>query len=206
MIPKSQIFSLFSVPVYSTIVDISDDIKNKITNLQYRDIESKNGKMSISTKLLNEIEFEKLKDLIDFEVQQYARNIFQSTDSIEFFLTTSWAMKHDKGNWSDSHNHANSVISGIFYIQVDKNSGDLIFNKKTNNLTEGLLEIPSKIYNQFNSHKFTIKPENNQLIIFPSNLPHEVEKSQSNNARYCIAFNYFVKGIFGRNESELVLT
>ena len=76
-------------------------------------------------------------------------------------------------------------------------------NKTLNNLYDGVLDITIQNWNPFNSHSFTMVPETNQIVIFPSNLPHKVSTSRSDNERYCIAFNYFVRGIFGKNEGEL---
>lgn len=201
MTDNKRLISLFPVPVYSNMLDIDNEIKQLVKNLEFADIG--NGKMSVSKYLLDQPGFEKLRDVIDAEVYQYVQNIFSPVDRIHFFRTTSWAMKHNKGDWSSSHSHVNSIVSGIVYLEVDENSGDLVFNKILNNLYDGVLDITIQNWNPFNSHSFTMVPETNQIVIFPSNLPHKVNTSRSDNERYCIAFNYFVRGIFGKNEGEL---
>lgn len=206
MTANRKLISIFPVPVYTTTLDVDEELKQSVIHLEFADIDSRNGKMTTTKYLLDQPGFEKLAEMIDTEVQEYARNIFQQKDSIEFFRTTSWAMKHEQGDWSNSHSHLNSIISGICYLQVDENSGELTFNKIINNLYDGVIDITTSGWNPFNSHSFTIVPENNQLVIFPSNLPHKVSPSRSSNSRYCIAFNYFVRGLFGQNEGELKIS
>jgi hypothetical protein len=103
-------------------------------------------------------------------VQLYVANIFSPRDSIKFVLTTSWGMLHHNGNWSNSHTHANSLISGIVYFDTTPDSGELIFSKSVDNLHSDLLQIDAKSYNPFNSQTWGVTPENGQIIIVPPDL------------------------------------
>jgi len=203
---NKQLLSLFPIPVYISEIAVLEDTKQQVRNLEFADISARNGKMTVTKKLLELPQFEELATVIDAEVQSYASNIFQHRDTIEFVRTTSWSMLHHKGDWSNSHAHANAIISGILYLDVDDNSGDLVFNKTLNNLQDDMIDITATGYNPFNSRTFSIRPKSNYLVIFPSNLSHKVTPCQSDNPRYCIAFNYFVKGTFGKDEGELVIS
>jgi uncharacterized protein (TIGR02466 family) len=198
-----SLLTLFPVPVYISKIEISEQLKHQVTQQPFEEIGSKNGFMTPTTDLLNDSGFVELKKQIDVHVQDYVQNIYAPEDGIEFFLTTSWAMLHHPGNWSHTHTHANSIISGILYLITDPKSGDLLFTNAHNNLAPKLLTINKKTYNPYNTEFWHITPEDNQIVIFPSNLPHSVNRNESDTDRYCIAFNYFVKGTLGHHEGLL---
>ena len=64
------------------------------------------------------------------------------------------------------------------------------------------IQIPFKgnNYNLYNVEGWAIKPRNNQLLLFPSQLRHEVYPNESDTERYCIAFNFFAFGKFGYDD------
>ena len=52
---------------------------------------------------------------------------------------------------------------------------------------------------------YKLQLDEGKVVIFPSHLEHKVEKNLSKEKRYSIAFNFFVKGKFGREEYILEL-
>ena len=48
--------------------------------------------------------------------------------------------------------------------------------------------------NKINSSSVSFLPEQQKLLLFPSFLKHYVDKSYSEELRYSLSFNYFVKG------------
>jgi ectoine hydroxylase-related dioxygenase (phytanoyl-CoA dioxygenase family) len=48
-----------------------------------------------------------------------------------------------------------------------------------------------------------VKVKEGTIVIFPSHLEHSVEKNWSKIRRYSIAFNFYVRGNFGKEEYEL---
>ena len=104
------------------------------------------------------------------------------------------------------HWHANSIISGSFYISTEED--DRIVFTDPNKAVKGILKLDQKEYNVWNSQTWFFPVENNLLFLFPSWLEHEVapnEKATTN--RISLAFNVFAKGNFGRtmNLNELIL-
>lgn len=198
-----SLLTLFPVPVYISKIEISEQTKQQVKQQHFEEIGSKNGFMTATTDMLGNSEFAELRKLIDSHVQDYVKNIYAPEDGIEFFLTTSWAMLHRPGNWSHTHTHANAIVSGILYLTTDAKSGDLLFTNAHNNLAPKLLTINKKSYNPYNTEFWHITPEDNQIVIFPSNLPHSVNRNESEIDRYCIAFNYFIRGTLGHHEGLL---
>ena len=103
-------------------------------------------------------------------------------------LSNVWININKFKDFNIVHKHPFSKLSGVFYVKIPKNSGDLIFVNETeipcfidhNNITE---------FNNYNSFKWSIKPEENVLYLFPSWLGHYVNPNLSKEKRISISFN-----------------
>lgn len=116
-------------------------------------------------------------------------------------ITQSWANRSKVGNWHHTHTHANSFISGIFYV--------------TSSNAETWFSVPN-IWNSMcveNNPNFIVDPRGNEfhriihkqktisgdLIIFPSNLFHSAtEHKILQEDRFSISFNSFPCGKIGQ--------
>lgn len=199
---NTRLASLFPTPLYSTEISISTAIKDAVTKFDFGRIPGGSANMSDNRYVLNEPGFEELRNVIDRHVQEFGHKIFSPADGIEFVLKNSWIMQHPPGDYNFLHFHANSIISGVIYINVHPKSGDIVFQKNVNNLQLGMLDIGTKEFNEFNSKLFSVTPVEGQLFIFPSNLYHRADSNLSSETRYCLPFNYFVKGILQKGGPE----
>ena len=199
-----ELLPLFSIPVYISSVDIDDDTVTLVENIEFKRLDINNGDRSKDTYILNSEGFKNLQSSIMSHVERLVREVFFVEKYINFEMKNSWIMRHTAGDYAGGHFHPNSMLSGILYIKTDNQSGDLIFKKVPNHLTifSGNLDLPVSEHSIFNSSTWRITPKNNQLIIFPSHLVHEVTKCISNNIRYCIAFNLFPTGTLGLADVE----
>ena len=74
------------------------------------------------------------------------------------------------------HDHkGRSELSGVYYLQVPDNSGDIHFRKKIDDET----------------FEWEMKSQTGKLILFDSNIEHSVPENKSNKNRISIAFNLF---------------
>ena len=74
------------------------------------------------------------------------------------------------------HDHKDrSVLSGVYYLKVPDNAGDILFRKRDKD----------KIV------EWNIRSETGKLILFHSNIEHSVTINKSNHNRISIAFNLF---------------
>jgi len=89
-----------------------------------------------------------------------------------------WAMVNTKYNYNAHHIHE-GIISGVFYLQVPKDSGRLIL------CNPAVRSHSHPIRNK----DYPIEPERLALIIFPTWLEHYVEPSKSDEERIAISFN-----------------
>jgi uncharacterized protein (TIGR02466 family) len=195
-----KITPLFSLPFYSSSVDgINDNVKNNVKDLDYGRLDIDNGNISINKYVLNEPQFFKLKQTILEHINYYAKDFLCISD-VSFHITNSWVMKHDFGDWSQRHCHTNSVFSGVLYIETDDQSGKFSVITNSQNLFPSLFHPKIISHNIYNSREWSFIPKNNDIYIFPSHLDHEVTPSQSNQTRYCIAFNVYASGILGGDD------
>ena len=97
----------------------------------------------------------------------------QKTNTIEL---SGWSVVLKQGGYQKRHIHPESVISGVVYLQLPKESANE--DKK-----EGNLVFPS------NNMKM-ITPKEGMVVLFPSYLAHETIPIKSNEERICIAFNW----------------
>ena len=108
-------------------------------------------------------------------------------------ITSSWVNCNKYKDFNRTHVHPMSFFSGVFYLKVPKNSGNIVFenpNQLANNNFYGLKILSN---NLVNSMSYEIQPEENDLIIFNSHLPHFVKPNYSNEDRISIAFNAVIK-------------
>tara|TARA_B110000977_G_C11087490_1_gene495303 strand:+ start:1038 stop:1598 length:561 start_codon:yes stop_codon:yes gene_type:complete len=89
-----------------------------------------------------------------------------------------WASVNNKHSFNYQHTHE-GYLSGVFYLQVPKDSGRLIF-------TNPAVRSESHPIRQKN---YPIIPQELACIVFPSWLEHYVEPNMSDEARVSISFN-----------------
>ena len=98
-----------------------------------------------------------------------------------------WFNLAKPGDCTGWHDHKEqAVLSGVFYLQVPKNSGDIFFREKRK---ESWFE-------------WSIKSRIGKMILFDSNLEHSVPINNSNDIRISLAFNLYTLPVMLSNEEE----
>jgi uncharacterized protein (TIGR02466 family) len=197
-----EIAPLFSTPFYSSKIDVDDDTKDIVRNLNYKRLSIGNGSRSESTHLLDDILLKSLNDKIVAQINKFVVEGLNVKNTVNFKITTSWAMKHDHKDWSQTHSHNNSLISGIVYIDTTPTSGKVIFTNNNVNLFPPSLDVEFEGTNLFNAKSIEFIPEVGTVLMFPSFLKHQVTPNLSFQDRYCIAFNLFPRGTLGTLDLE----
>jgi len=93
------------------------------------------------------------------------------------------------------------MFSGVFYIQTKKNCGKIQFQ----NLFNKTFHLNVKSYNIYNSDFWEIEPLDGLILIFPSEIYHQVLENFSDIERVSIAFNLLPIGKIGEHDSQLEL-
>jgi len=198
----AEITPLFSIPFYRSKIDITENDIDNVKNLEYHRITNGNdGELSNITYLLELPDFSRLKSLILDHLHNYCE-ILKVEDGLEFYITNSWATLHKPNDGSGTHFHTNSLISGIVYIKCDENSGKVGFAKNvaTTTIFPQAIDIQFKEDTILNMKEIALKPSPGDILLFPSHLNHWVKPSNSDQNRYVIAFDVFVKGNIGSKD------
>lgn len=196
----TEVIPLFATPLYKSRVSVDAGLQAQVRLSDHVPFSTGNGLCTRDTHLLDRTEFSALRAEIQQHVHVYTRDLLRVADHIEFYITNSWSTCHRPGDHSQRHQHSNSLVSGIVYIDVDELSGKLRFFKPDNfaNLWPGAVDLDSAAYNIYNSKFWEIQPQNGDIVLFPSQLNHGVTPSTSPRDRYVVAFNLFAQGHVGR--------
>lgn len=104
------------------------------------------------------------------------------------FITSSWVNYNDSRQAMNSQHIHGDVFSGVFYLKVPEGSGKLsIVNPGINMMWMGFDLTTEK--NQFTAESVKIEPEEGQILLWPSYLPHSVETNDHDDERISISFN-----------------
>ena len=199
---RFDVVPLFSKPIYLKALDLdikkimSIAEKETYTNLWGDYYPDANASGSTNLYVLEKKELKFLKDAMMKEFYLYNSSVMHFSNKFE--ITTSWFTKHKKGQLSNGHNHNNCMISGVFYLQVGENTGDIHF--ETYDTQRYCIDIEE--YNIFNSIDYSFKPNNNTLMLFPAEMHHRVQKNETDITRYSLAFNIVPVGLLGDNTSD----
>ncbi len=196
-----EIHALFPVPVYkTTLKSLTIKELELVENLNYCS-QTLGNFTSVNNYILEDPALSFLKKSIQDELNNYIKEIIKV--DLEIYITNSWVNKTFKDQQHFLHNHTNSILSGVYYINVNDSNPAITFNRMQ---PPFFLNFIPKEFTIFNSTEWTVPVENNTLVIFPSTMYHYVKPNQTENERISLAFNTFVKGNIGyKNGSELKL-
>ncbi len=110
-----------------------------------------------------------------------------------------WYNLNPKFTYNREHIHANSLVSGVYYIKVPKDSGRIVFNRSTNeydrmhNIQSIYAENNSQVDNPETNNTHWYYPVESMLVLFPSHVSHYVEQNvteDESDGRISLSFNF----------------
>ena len=114
-----------------------------------------------------------LNRAVSFAGDEYGQNFLIPSQFLGYPTNEYWFNIAQPGESTGRHNHKDeAAISGVFYIKVPEDSGELIFF------------IPGK-------NKITIPAKEGRMLLFPANLDHAVNVNSSEDVRISLAFNCY---------------
>lgn len=202
--PNFKVHELWPKPVFEDFITPKSEWLSFAKSCEYERMYLDNGDFTIDKYILDKIP--DLKNDLLKKVNLYTEKYLKVKD-IEFYFTNSWIVRHHPDDWGQLHYHKNSLLSGVYYLDVFSNSGDICFVKGHNEHEIFPLAItPSYSQdNYINNAEINFNVSNGKLLLFPSNLMHKIEKNKSGKIRYSLAFNIFCRGTLGKNEAILEL-
>ena len=192
-----EVRNLFSVPIFhyklENYKETNKELLNYILELQKNDKignthSNKGGWHSQNFDIVNQgppINFlNKIKD--------YLKHIMSNEFGWRYVpnkqrIVAMWAIINKKNSFNVTHNHQNCYFSAAYYVKKPKNSGDITFFDPKEAKTYRFPKIEK--YTEYSAETVTIKPEEGDLLIFPSYLYHSVDKNLSEDDRIIVSFN-----------------
>ena len=197
---------LFSSPVsLVTLNNNFDKLKEILVNSEYIRAGGGEVERTESVNILNHPDLKVEKKAI-FDVTETYKNAVFSYMSTGMEITSSWGTRTYERCSGQFHYHANSLFSGILYFDdiPENHGGRLEFSSMSSPANAYHLE--PTIVNEYNSKSFTVRPEKNLCVLFPSYLYHRIQRYIGKPTRYSLAWNVFPTNKFGSGDSVLNLS
>lgn len=159
-------------------VEVGQNINNILTSQR----ESK-----ANENIFDNPNFDNIQQFCRQSLEHYFREI-EKIDVEEFWFSASWVNFCFPNGFQEFHNHANSLYSGCFYINVDQNQPGLTFKRENRN-HDPYFKLYDKRDNIFHADEATLQVKSGDLILFPSYMVHGHDKNTSKDTRISLAFN-----------------
>jgi len=144
------------------------------------------------TKMLDQKEFRGLHDVIKQEMNEFARDLSLDIDRYPLRITDCWLNVYGQGHSQEFHNHANNVISGIYYAKAPEGCGTLVIQSP---YADNMFVAPALENDSLNITQINVRPKEGMMILFRSFVKHAVKPNQSEDERISIAFNATMDGL-----------
>jgi uncharacterized protein (TIGR02466 family) len=201
---EATINGIFPKPIYISKLDRDITVKELlfIDNTKLDTYKNEGNTTSNDNYILNNKVFKTLKEELDLRVQDYFDKVILPSNNITPYITQSWLNYTETNQYHHKHQHPNSLVSGVFYINCNEEHDKIkFFNDKYSTIKPEV-----KDYNIWNSETWWFSVKTGDIILFPSSLTHMVENKEGDNTRISLAFNIFIKGTVGNNKNSTELT
>lgn len=187
-----NIYHLFPTALGKKFLDrpLTEQELNFISSVPLRN--NLGNKTSIDNYILKNKELTELNEFIVESLNEYFKEVYAPSNDVQIYITQSWLNFTDINQFHHKHSHANSIVSGVFYVKTDPKIDRIYFSKDIN---ERLNFV--KDFNIYNSNSWWFETEPNSLLFFPSNLTHEVGPVTTLTPRISLSFNTYVRGKIG---------
>ena len=186
-----QTLDIFPTQLGLTSVVISEQEKTHILEYEKTSVKNTYGNLITNNKfILNDPIFSNLNLQITEHLKYYVDEILGYDAQLK--ITQSWINFNHKETSHHTHNHSNSVISGVIYISKDP--PPIVFSNPfpaRDLVPEIIKHTPS------NGFTYSVNVKETMLLLFPSFLPHGVMLNENDTTRVSLAFNTFYTGTIG---------
>jgi len=148
---------------------------------------------STDNNLFDRPEMAELAKFCQASMNEYLAQIYAPKHEVSLRFTQSWANYTKPGEYHHKHEHPNSFVSGVLYINADSTKDKIYFYR--NGYQQ--IKLPTENFNMYNSESWWFEVGTCDLYLFPSGTTHMVQTTETDKTRISIAFNTFPKGYIG---------
>lgn len=200
MIDNVNIIGLFPIPVGK--VELGREFsKKELKLLNFSDDEMRPNEGNRSSKnnyILHLPELKKLKNDLETKVNEYFQFVWRPKTECSLYITQSWLNYTMQGQYHHRHEHPNSFISVVLYVDADVENDKIQFISSKGYQQ---LMVETEEFNHYNSSSWWLSVKTYDILMFPSSLTHMVVPKDGPNVRTSLAFNTFLKGTWGNCDS-----
>lgn len=187
-----MITDLFKVPIYDIHLELENSILKKYCLEIYENdegrIQSNVGGWQ-SKDLEKDSRLDELVSEILFHSDYFLKELKLDFES---GITNLWININRYRDYTKEHLHSNAKLSGVYYVDVPKKSGDIIFLHPAYDLLGYDWKCKSQMCSDYVSSGKRMSPQNGTLVLFPSWLRHCVEPNMNEtDDRISISFNVY---------------
>ena len=197
-----MIESLFPCPIGHYDLDRAVTQK-EMKYLKGLELEENIGNVASTTDDVVEHEdVSEIKKFIIDKLNDYCKETYGfDKDKVEIYITASWTNRTKKGEYHHQHWHQNSIVSGVFYFDGNKDT-DAIEFVGDHDWLGAHWDFNRTESNWYNSTTWWMPTPAGKLYLFPSKLSHRVLEVEGEKDRWSLSFNTFVKGEFGEQHQR----
>ncbi len=135
-------------------------------------------------EIINDEKFKPLNNWVFEKVNEYCNLL--DIDVSTLVSNGSWFNIYEKFDFQENHVHPTSVISAIYILKCSVDGAKIFLNSPVNNM----YHVKKNVIKQEMVDQITCKSIPGTLIIFPSYLPHAVERHESDDIRISLSYNF----------------
>ena len=135
-------------------------------------------------ELTSDSEFNDINEWVNNNVHEYCKKLQINTETLAD--NGSWFNIYEQNDFQETHVHPTSVISAIYILTCSKNGARIFFNSPINNM----YYVKKTSEKQEMADQVICNSTPGTLIIFPSYLPHAVERHETSTLRISLSYNY----------------
>jgi uncharacterized protein (TIGR02466 family) len=184
----------FPTPVWHFMIDdptMNLNLLQEVQAEQQRDREGEKWSNVLGWHSVNNLHqresWAKFNKVILRNVSEIAKFLRWDLQQFSLEITTCWAIVNGKMAHNSVHNHPNSILSGVYYLQAPENCGGIFFSDPRP--ASQMLIPPVEEFNLWTFPKVSYKPHAGMMLLFPSWLLHGVEMNMSEELRISLSFN-----------------
>ncbi len=188
---------LFPTPVYKKNIGRNfTEMEKKASMLESYNVRPGSDNIrSDSTNVLMNPAFFGIKNFINSCIADFLKEIMSPTTNFNLYITQNWINFNSIGDKHHQHFHANSIVSGVFYMNAIPSDSISFYIPQRSQIH--ITSYP----NWWNMRRITVPVLTGDCVLFMSDLEHGVEQQTTEgHVRSSLAFNTWFKGEIGSEE------
>jgi hypothetical protein len=129
---ESTINGIFPTPIYMSKLD-RELTKKELSFVDKSKLDHYKNDGNITSNdnyILNQKVFSSLKEDLYLRVEDYFKKVLSYTDAVTPYITQSWLNYTETNQYHHKHQHPNSLVSGVFYVNCHEEFDKIKFFKK----------------------------------------------------------------------------